>query len=105
MAWIARDIGQVDCFRLLVPEDELRLSGTFDIRKHLVVMLICPAVFDEMPLPRDIRIEVRVRILPPPKFVTLPVVPENYVYIAIAVNVVRGPTRFNRQKVWFNRVA
>src|SRR5689334_2549186 len=104
VARVSRDIRDEKRFRALVPKDELRCAGVLEIAEHLVVVLRFSAFLDHMPLPRDVRIEIRIRIFPPPKLVTLPVAAENDVEIAIPVNVIGRAPGFNGEKLLFQNV-
>jgi hypothetical protein len=57
----------------------------------LIVVLVCTSILDDVAFPRNIRIEVWVRILPPPEFIALPVVAEDNVEVAVTIDVVAAP--------------
>ena len=87
MGRVGRDVGDIQRFRALVPENELRLAGVFEVAKNLVMVLRLAAFFDQMPLPGQFRVEIRIRILPPPDLVALVVATENDVGVAIPIDV------------------
>src|SRR5258708_2999596 len=63
------------------------------------MMLIRAALLDDVALPRDVWIKIRVWILPPPQFLVLIVPAKHNVYIAIAVDFVSLAACFESQEV------
>jgi hypothetical protein len=61
------------------------------------VVLRAAAGLDQPTRPR--RSEIRIRILPPPQLLAAAVAAQNQIQIAIPVNVVTGPTGFDRQRI------
>src|SRR5439155_27100590 len=57
------------------------------VGEGLIMMLGRAAVLNDVPFPRDSRIEFRIGIFPPPDFIGLPVAAENEIEIAIAINI------------------
>src|SRR5438045_3956618 len=74
---IVRNLGHEQRLDLLVPEQELRMAGSLEVGKDLIVVLFAAATFDYVPLPRRGRIIVRIRIFPPPELIPLCVVAED----------------------------
>ncbi|MGC9999373.1 MAG: hypothetical protein ABSE21_04690 [Bryobacteraceae bacterium] len=68
------------------------------------MVLISAAVLDEVPLPGDVRIEVWVRILPPPHLVVLGIASENEVQVAVAIDVKCRTASFDGKKILLDDV-
>ena len=104
MSRIGRDIGEENRFCILIPERQLRLAGAFEIAEDLIMMLVGSAGLDQVTLPGNFGVEIRVRILPPPQFVPLPVIAEDDVEIAVAVYVINGAAGLERQELVLDHV-
>src|SRR5207248_9090327 len=71
----------------------------------LVMVLGCAAIFDDVALPGNGRLEIRVRVFPPPDLFALPIAAEDQVGIAIAIDVIKCAAGFDGEKIFFNDVA
>ena len=74
-------------------------------RDRLVMVLRLAALLNNAPFPRNVRVELRIRVLPPPHFVALPVPAKDQVEVAVAVDVIRHTARLNRQIIFIEHVA
>ncbi len=104
VAWISGNIRYEKGFRTLIPEDELGLTGVLEVGDDLVVLLRFSASFDDVTLPRNIGIEVRSGIFPPPDLVALPVASPNQIQVTIAVDVIGYAACFKRKVLFFDGV-
>src|SRR5207249_423318 len=98
-ARIGGNVGDKKRLCALVPEDELRFAGVLEVAEDLVVMLRFAALFYQVPFPGYFRIKTRIRILPPPDLVALPITPENNVEVTVTVDVASSPAGFNCEKL------
>jgi hypothetical protein len=62
------------------------------------VVLGRPALLDRVALPRNARVKVRARVLPPPDVSALPVAAENNIQVAVTVDVPHRAPGFDRQE-------
>src|SRR5713226_6696668 len=68
------------------------------------MMLIRAALLDDVALPRDVWIKVRVWILPPPEFVALRVPAKHNVEIAVTVDIVSRAACLDGEEIGIDHV-
>src|SRR5439155_14945382 len=91
--------------RPLVPEYKLRLACALEVAEDLVVMLMGTPSFDRVAFPGDVGIVAPARIAPPPELIALVVGPENDIGVAVAIDVIDCPARFDGQIVLLDHVS
>src|ERR1035438_1275780 len=62
------------------------------------------ALFDQMPLPRNMGIKVRIWIFPPPHFIALPISAEDDIGMTVAIHIADHAAGFQSKESGFDDV-
>src|SRR5258708_3222589 len=87
--------------RPLVPEDKLYLTVAVKVPEDAVMVLMRPAILNNMPLPGSIRPKMGIGVLPPIDIASLVVIAANDIQVAVSVDVMEGAARLDGDALFF----
>ena len=97
---VGRDVGEEDGLGALVPKRQLGFACPLEVPENLVVVLRGAALLYYVPFPRDVGIEIRKWIFPPPDLAALPIAAEDDIQVAVAIDVVNRAAGFDCKEVF-----
>ncbi len=102
--WACGKRGQIQLERALVPENQFRFGVAVEGAHQQIVMLAFAGIFDDVAVPWNAWIEIRIWILPPPHMIVGIIRAGDDVQVAIAVHVRQRSTSLHRHQLVLHHV-